>query len=64
MKHIVWEMKLATIRRTSRTGFQFWEEVKQVKAGTLAQGSPADAFNSLTRSQHDFRTGERHGGEL
>ena len=42
-----------------RTGFQFWEEVKQVKkAGTLAQGSLTGSSNSLTGSQHDSRTGE------
>lgn len=55
-KHSVWEMELVTVRRSSKIGFQFWEEVTQVKAGTLAQGSPTGAFNYLTRSQHDSRT--------
>lgn len=54
----VWEMELVTVRRSSRTEFQFWEEVKQVKAGTLAQGNTTSTFNSLTGSQHASRTGE------
>ena len=36
----IWEMELMTVRRTSRTGFQFWKEVKQVKKAGLWHRGP------------------------
>lgn len=56
-----WEIKCVTVRERerARTGFQFWEEGKQVKeAGTLAKGSQTGTFSSLTGGQHASRDEE------